>query len=92
MHFVGQIDDPAKLSIIFNAARALVFPTLHEGFGLPALEAMRCGTPGSVGVATPQCMQNCASIGSGVLQAGQERSLVFRVFPGAGELLYRTVK
>ena len=28
-----------------NAAEAFVFPSLYEGFGLPALEAMRCGTP-----------------------------------------------
>jgi glycosyltransferase involved in cell wall biosynthesis len=28
-----------------NAAEAFVFPSLYEGFGLPALEAMSCGTP-----------------------------------------------
>jgi glycosyltransferase involved in cell wall biosynthesis len=29
----------------YNAAEALVLPSLNEGFGLPALEAMACGTP-----------------------------------------------
>ena len=34
-----------QLPKIINQALALVFPTLWEGFGLPVLEAMACGTP-----------------------------------------------
>ncbi len=34
-----------ELPIIISNAVALVFPTLWEGFGLPVLEAMACGTP-----------------------------------------------
>ncbi|WP_100227134.1 glycosyltransferase family 4 protein [Spirulina subsalsa] len=34
-----------KLPILFNQAIALIFPSLCEGFGLPILEAMACGTP-----------------------------------------------
>ena len=33
------------LPILLSRAVALVFPTLWEGFGLPVLEAMACGTP-----------------------------------------------
>lgn len=35
----------ADLPAFYNGARALVLPSFHEGFGLPAVEAMACGTP-----------------------------------------------
>lgn len=40
----GYIQD-ADIAALYTGARALVFPTLYEGFGFPVLEAMRCGTP-----------------------------------------------
>jgi len=33
------------LRIFFESAAAFIFPSLYEGFGLPPLEAMACGTP-----------------------------------------------
>jgi glycosyltransferase involved in cell wall biosynthesis len=35
----------ADMPMLFSAATAFVFPSYHEGFGLPPLEAAACGTP-----------------------------------------------
>jgi glycosyltransferase involved in cell wall biosynthesis len=37
--------DPANLPAVYNLARVLAHPAWYEGFGLPPLEAMACGTP-----------------------------------------------
>lgn len=44
VHFTGYLSDP-ELVELMNGAAALVFPSLWEGFGLPAVEAMSCGVP-----------------------------------------------
>lgn len=41
---LGYIPD-ADLGPLLTGAEALIFPSLYEGFGLPPLEAMACGTP-----------------------------------------------
>lgn len=41
LDFVTERDMP----LLYSAAELLVFPSLYEGFGLPPLEAMACGTP-----------------------------------------------
>jgi glycosyltransferase involved in cell wall biosynthesis len=42
--FIGYVADD-ELPVLYAASRALLYPSLHEGFGLPPLEAMACGTP-----------------------------------------------
>ena len=44
VHFTGYVADQ-ELPLWYNAADALVFPSIYEGFGMPVLEAMACGTP-----------------------------------------------
>jgi glycosyltransferase involved in cell wall biosynthesis len=40
----GHVSDDV-LAALYSGARALVFPSDDEGFGLPAVEALACGTP-----------------------------------------------
>ena len=44
VHMTGYVDQ-VTLRALYTEAELLAFPSLTEGFGLPPLEAMRCGTP-----------------------------------------------
>jgi glycosyltransferase involved in cell wall biosynthesis len=44
VRFTGYVPE-TDLPALYSAASVFVFPSLHEGFGLPALEALACGTP-----------------------------------------------
>lgn len=41
---LGIVSDE-ELCLLYNGAKALFFPSEYEGFGLPLIEAMACGTP-----------------------------------------------
>jgi glycosyltransferase involved in cell wall biosynthesis len=44
VRFIGYVPESQMVALL-SGATALAFPSLYEGFGFPALEAMACGTP-----------------------------------------------
>ena len=80
---LGEVDD-AELARLLRGARALLYPSLYEGFGIPILEAMSVGTPvvTSRGGATEEVAGGAAvlvdpldtaSIAAGIAEADRRR-------------------
>ncbi|RMD53785.1 MAG: glycosyltransferase family 1 protein, partial [Candidatus Thermofonsia bacterium] len=65
VHFPGYVADEA-LPMWYASASVFVFPSVYEGFGMPVVEAMACGTP------------VVASQASSIPEAGGEAALYFR--------------
>ena len=59
----GFVDD-AELRALYRGARVVWFPSCYEGFGIPVLEAMACGTPvvASNASSLPEVTGNAASL------------------------------
>jgi glycosyltransferase involved in cell wall biosynthesis len=81
--WLGRVSDE-RLAELYRGARCLVYPSLYEGFGIPVLEAMACGTPvvTSAGGATEEVAggaavlvdpRDPASIAEGIEQAAARR-------------------
>ena len=53
-----------EIKCLYECANLFVFPTLHEGFGIPVLEAMACSTPTltSYNTAAAEIGGNCVSV------------------------------
>ena len=49
------------LPALYSLAEMFVFPSLYEGFGLPVIEAMACGTPVITGRTSPRCRRSRAA-------------------------------
>jgi glycosyltransferase involved in cell wall biosynthesis len=63
LKFLGYVTDE-DLIALYNLAELFVFPSLHEGFGLPCLEAFQCGTPvlGSNTSSLPEVIGNVEAL------------------------------
>ncbi|MFC1647656.1 glycosyltransferase family 4 protein [Patescibacteria group bacterium] len=61
VHIIRNVPDE-ELVAFYNMAHIFVFPSLYEGFGLPPLEAMACGTPvvASDASSIPEALGDCA--------------------------------
>ena len=81
--WLGRVSDD-ELAALYRGARCLVYPSLYEGFGIPVLEAMACGTPvvTSRGGATEEVAggaavlvdpHDVASIAAGIEEASARR-------------------
>ncbi|MDW8338904.1 MAG: glycosyltransferase family 1 protein [Thermoleophilia bacterium] len=97
--WVGEVPD-GELAALYRGARCLLYPSLYEGFGLPVLEAMACGTPvvTSRGTAMEEVSAGAAvlvdpldpeAIAAGIDEASSRRAeLAARGLARAGELTW----
>lgn len=72
VHFKGAVSD-AELLLSYQQATLLAFPSAYEGFGLPVLEAMACGTP--VVCTTSSSLPEIAGDAALTIPAGNQAAL-----------------
>ena len=82
---VGHVDDDT-LAALYRGSVALVFPSRHEGFGLPVLEAMSYGTPviAASASAVPEAGGNAACY----VPPGDDMALATAILRVAGDAAY----
>jgi glycosyltransferase involved in cell wall biosynthesis len=85
--WLGRVDDES-LADLYAAAAVTAFPSLHEGFGLPAVEALACGSPLVVSDrgALPEVVGDAAIVTAPTVEAVAE-GLRAALEPGTAERL-----
>jgi glycosyltransferase involved in cell wall biosynthesis len=71
--FPGYIDEADKPALM-RGASIFIYPSLHEGFGVPVLEAMACGVPTIAGNRTS--IPEIAGDGAWLIDPGSQQQLV----------------
>ena len=82
----GYVQDE-EIVALMNMADLFVYPSLYEGFGLPPLEAMACGTPTVVSDAT--CLPEVVGEGALVAPAEDVSALAEAMDKGLSDLKLR---
>lgn len=74
---LGAVPEPALLNL-YRGAALLVYPSRYEGFGLPILEAMQCGTPvvGARGSSIPEVVGDAGILLDALDAAAWTRAIV----------------
>ncbi len=73
VHFLGYVDD-ADLPALYNLADLFAFPSHYEGFGIPILEAMACGT--AVLCTDTSSLPEIAGDAAYIIPSGDEPALI----------------
>jgi glycosyltransferase involved in cell wall biosynthesis len=87
VHFTGFVEE-ADLPALYSAAEFFAYPSLYEGFGLPIVEALACGTPVLAG--DNSCLPEAGGPGAFYVSAEEVDSIAAGIVQLATNAVLRT--